>query len=87
MKDRPERNPYAGKGWIVQGLLWGVFMFIFMGIVYPLAQKEALTAGSLARSLVLWLVAGLVYGWTMKHYMRWYGNRKRKRQEGGTVRG
>ncbi|MCO6483065.1 MAG: hypothetical protein J5I62_09745 [Flavobacteriales bacterium] len=87
MKDRPERNPFAGKGWIIQGLVWGAFMFIIMGIVYPLVEKEALTAGSLARALVLWLVAGLVYGWAMKHYMRWYEERKRKRQDGGAVRG
>ncbi|MCZ2157335.1 MAG: hypothetical protein LC114_26135 [Bryobacterales bacterium] len=65
MKDRPERNPFAGKGWIIQGLVWGAFMFIIMGIVYPLVEKEALTAGSLARALVLWLVAGLVYGWAI----------------------
>lgn len=87
MKDRPDQNPYAGKGWIIQGLVCGAFMFNIMGVVYPLAQKEALTAGALAGSLALWLVGGLVYGWAMKHYMRWYENRKRKRQDGGAVRG
>lgn len=87
MKPETAQNPYTGKGWIIHGLVWGAFMFIIMGVVVPLAQQEALTAGSLVRALALWLLAGLVYGWAMKHYMRWHENRKRKRQKEGAVRG
>lgn len=78
MKPEAVQESYAGKGWILHGLIWGAIMFLIMGMVIPLVQKEVLTAGSLARASGLWSVAGLAYGRAMKAYMAWAENRKRR---------
>jgi hypothetical protein len=77
---------FEGRRWIFHGLVWGLIMFVFMGIFLPMAEKETITWKSALLDLALWLVAGLVYGLTMKSYLGWQGKRKAAREEqaGGT---
>lgn len=53
------------KKWILMGLFWGLFMFIMMGIATPCSQGETLELKKLAISFIIWLVAGMAYGFTM----------------------
>lgn len=46
--------------WIYKGVFFGLFMFVFMGILFPLADKETLAADKLGKTLVFWLIGGLI---------------------------
>lgn len=56
--------------WIVQGLFHGLFMFIAMGVLIPLATGESLTTLALAKKLGFWLIAGFVYSLLLKMYRK-----------------
>lgn len=79
-KDSKYATGFEGRRWIFHGLVWGILMFIMMGIFFPLAEKEAITLKSAGFDLALWLVAGLVYGLTMKGYFGWQAKRKAARE-------
>jgi hypothetical protein len=55
--------------WIKAGLFFGLFMFVFMGILFPLIEKEPITAKRLLVSFPIWIVAGLGWGYIMKVWM------------------
>lgn len=59
------QNESAKSVWILRGLLWGVFMFLVMEIVTPFADGIQLQTGKVLIKLVIWLVAGLVFGYTV----------------------
>jgi hypothetical protein len=46
--------------WWIRGLFFGVFMFLFMGVLMPLASEEALTVKRLLLQFLYWLSAGVV---------------------------
>jgi len=56
----------AKYNWIIEGVLWGLFMFIIMGLLYPYHQGEALGYITLSISFLKWMAAGLVYGWVQR---------------------
>ncbi len=59
------RNPYADWGWIKVGLGFGLFMLVFMeSIAYFQAELSSIYV--LALKSLIWIVAGLGYGYTMK---------------------
>ncbi len=67
---------FSGKKWILEGILFGVFMYILNVFIFPLigigewhSTKKIITA------LPIWLLGGLGYGYTMKMYY----NRKNKK--------
>lgn len=49
--------------WWIRGLFFGVFMFLFMSVLMPLANEEELTANKLLLHLLYWTTAGLVLQW------------------------
>ena len=59
--------------WLLAGVLYGVFMFLFMEILSPLVKGENLTQKGLLIGIPICAVAGLVFGITMKVI-----NRKKK---------
>lgn len=76
LKQQPERfknidvniipDPFAKKGWIAYGLMFGVIMFLLMEIATPLIMDEEITAFHLAIGVPVWLIAGLGWGYFMK---------------------
>lgn len=63
-------NPFEKKKWIKTGLIWGGFMFIVMTLGFPLVSGEEINIRSLGIGLIIWTIAGLLFGYTMKLFMR-----------------
>ncbi len=61
-----QTSPYAGRGWVVAGLKWGMFMFVFMGLLFPYFIERSFSIERLLISFVLWLAGGLAFGYMMK---------------------
>lgn len=77
LKKQPERfknidiehipNPFDKKSWIITGLSFGAFMFVFMGIGFRyFIEREAITLKSSVFHLITWIIGGLIYGYIMK---------------------
>lgn len=63
---RPLNLEEPGFNWPVHGILWGCFMFLFMGLFYPWATGTAMSRGKTAFTLLWWLTCSLGYGYFMK---------------------
>ena len=50
------------------GLVYGAMMFVTMGIVFPYVDGEEITVKNLAIAVVVWALAGLAFGYTMKKF-------------------
>ena len=65
-------NKYVEKfydnGWIKQGLLWGLIMFIICGIIFNYLMNGEITTRNIIIAIPLWTVAGLAYGYFVKRY-------------------
>ena len=59
-------NIIVNKNWVRFGLLWGTFMFFTISIIFPLLENVPLEPVRLFKSLAVWLIMGLVFGYTMK---------------------
>ncbi len=59
-------DPFEGNGWIRQGLYWGLFMYIFMNLIFPLLGREGITSKKVLIGIPIWTLAGLGFGYTMK---------------------
>ena len=59
--------------WLYSGLFFGLFMYIFMTILFPLINGERLTQKGLLIGIPVWVIAGLLCGFTIKII-----NRKKK---------
>lgn len=75
------QNNHKKKYWVIEGLVWGVFMFLMMGILFPLAQKESFTTKRVLLSLLYWLIGGLVYGYISKLFQNYVQKRKQSKTE------
>ena len=62
-------NPYEGRGWIRQGLYWGLLMWIMMAVIFPLIDGSGITVKTLLIGIPVWAVGGLGFGYTMKLIM------------------
>jgi hypothetical protein len=59
------QNENVKPSWMLQGLLWGIFMFLVMAIAMPLIEGLPLQSGKVLMKLILWLGMGLLYGYTL----------------------
>lgn len=59
------QNEKAKPVWILRGLLWGGFMFLVMEIATPFADGIQLQTSKVLMKLILYLVVGLAYGYTV----------------------
>lgn len=75
------QNNHKKKIWVIEGLVWGVFMFLMMGILFPLAQKEPLTTKRVLLSLLYWLIGGLIYGYILKQFQNYLQKGKQSKSE------
>lgn len=75
-KIKTYQNPFQGKGWIKQGLMWGAFMFVFMTFIFPFIDGSKITWISVLVAIPIWIIGGLVFGFWMKKIV---GKRIQKR--------
>jgi hypothetical protein len=52
--------------WRYVGLRWGLFMYVFMTILFPLIDGEGITQKKILIGIPVWTIAGLLFGLTMK---------------------
>lgn len=57
------------RNWIKAGLNWGAFMFVAMSIAYPLIIGETINFYTLFLGLVIWTIAGLLFGYLLKSFL------------------
>lgn len=62
----PKPNPFAGRGWIRQGISFGLFMLVFNMAFDYFFYDENPSVGIALKSLPIWLAGGLVYGYVVK---------------------
>lgn len=68
-----KKNPYSGKGWIYQGLIWAVLTYTILTIWYFVDDWEyTFNWTKFLIGIPIWALAGLAYGRTMK----WWTGRK-----------
>ena len=60
------KDPFRKENWVKSGLVYGAIMFGCMGIVFPCVQAQEFTFKHLILSVVIWSLAGLAFGFTMK---------------------
>jgi hypothetical protein len=60
MLTRPAYN------WVTQGLSFGFFMFLFNNVILPLLDGDGYRPTKLLLGIVVWTLAGLLFGYTMK---------------------
>ncbi|MFT6192966.1 MAG: hypothetical protein ACJAV8_002416 [Polaribacter sp.] len=83
IKIRP--NPFDKINWKKTGLSWGAFMFIIMSFVFPYFYGQEITLKSISLGAVIWTIAGLLFGYTMKIFMNKAINKKVKNMAAGDV--
>lgn len=66
---RPLNLETPGYNWPVQGMGWGLFMFVSMGLFYPWVTGEVITLQRLLIAFLFWLAGGLIYGYVMKLFL------------------
>lgn len=69
-------NAFEGKGWIAQGLSFGMFMLVLNDLLFPLFSPKELSVKTLLVGLPIWLLAGLGFGYIMKLFMGKKGGNK-----------
>lgn len=68
-----------GYNWPVQGMVWGIFMFVFMGVFYPWASGEVMSMQRIGIGFLWWTAGGQIYGYFMKHFLQ-FTEKKKSRQ-------
>lgn len=61
-------NPFDKNNWFLSGLKWGLFMFVFMHLIWPFLEGTSMTWINLAKGVIVWTLSGLAFGYTMKMY-------------------
>jgi len=54
------------KSWVKFGLFWGVFMAVFLNVVFPLMDGTKIVPLKLAVSIPVWIVFGLIFGYVSR---------------------
>lgn len=60
------QNPFEEYGWIKLGPFWGLFMYIFMVLLFPLIDGEGLSTWKVVLGIPIWTIGGIGFGYTMK---------------------
>ena len=50
---------------LIWGLLWGMTMFIIMGVMVPISEEEVLQLKPALLDLLYWTLSGFVMGWVI----------------------
>jgi len=70
------QNPFQGRGWIIHGLYFGLFMAVFTAFIFPFIKGENLTIRNILFEIAVWTIGGLIFGYLMKLF---FGNTKIKK--------
>lgn len=62
------QDPFAGSGWIQQGLVFGMLLYVIMVLLFPLITGEGWTTRGILIGIPVWLIGGLAYGYMMKFF-------------------
>ncbi|HAP68504.1 MAG TPA: hypothetical protein DCR04_02050 [Flavobacteriales bacterium] len=62
-------------GWLISGILWGLFMFIIMAFIDPWLNDEVIEPKGILRSAVVWTIGGIAFAL----WMKWSNDRAVKR--------
>jgi hypothetical protein len=54
------------KSWIKFGLFWGLFMALFINVIFPLFDGTSIVPMKLLVSVPVWLVFGLIFGYVSR---------------------
>lgn len=60
---------FAKTSWLAMGITFGAVMFSLQTLLPPLIFNEPFTMKKILIGLIIWLVAGLAFGLTMKFWM------------------
>lgn len=60
--DKLKKKVNEPYGWLKIGLSWGLFMFVFVGIIMAWAFDDPINQTTLIKSAIQWLIAGLIFG-------------------------
>ncbi len=63
-------RPFEGWGWVKHGIGWALFMYVIMVFLFPLSDGSEISWKKSLVSIPIWLIAGLIYGYTLKLIMR-----------------
>lgn len=69
-------NPYDGKGWITQGLSFGLLMLLLNDLIVPYLSGKEVKAISVIIGIPIWAIGGLLFGYTLKVYLSKRGGAK-----------
>ena len=61
-----DKNDFSGNGWLYQGLGWGIGVFLILEVFLPLRSSEPIDFTTWPLKMPLWLIFGIIYGFTMK---------------------
>lgn len=64
MKDRIKKN-IKDPRWIIEGIIWGMIMWVFVTLIVPLFKGSPITSEDLIAGAVTWLIGGLFFGFVM----------------------
>jgi len=70
-------NPFENKNWITAGLSFGGIMFVLMSLIFPLIWQEPITWRSITVGIIIWTIAGLLFGFIMKLFLTKKGKHKK----------
>ena len=55
--------------WIYMGICWGIFMYFIMVVAIPYFRQELISRESILIGIPVWILGGLLYGYSMKRYL------------------
>lgn len=58
------------RSWMIRGLIFGLLMFVFMELAYPVLWEEGIDPSELIIKGVVWLCVGLLWGFLMRYSVR-----------------
>lgn len=60
------KKDFSGNGWMYQGIGWAVGVFLILEVFLPLRSDESLAFTTWPLKILLSLIFGIIYGFTMK---------------------
>lgn len=67
------------RHWFIEGMLFGILMFLFMEVLFPLIEGEEITLKKGLLRILIWLAGGMLFGYINKSYITYKGKPQTKR--------
>ena len=62
--------------WWYVGLRWGLFMYVFSSVLFPLIGGEDITLKGLLTGIPVWILGGLLFGYIVKMFLGQRGTKQ-----------